>query len=162
MPSYNSTAELGSFVSNTQTQNVSATLNQMSLVLNTKDTGYYPLTEFVCGQLYFPDPTLTSASTTTPVWRQVFRKVINVGTLPNAAGTKTILHNIDIAVGFKFTRIYGVATDPSTSFLPLPYSSATANDVIEVWVDATNVNIKVGKDRSGYTTCYVVLEYIKF
>jgi hypothetical protein len=161
MPSYNSTAELGSFVSNTQTQNVSATLNQMSLVLNTKDTGYYPLTEFVCGQLYFPDPTLTSASTTTPVWRQVFRKVINFGALPNTA-TKTVAHGITITATTSFTRIYGVATDPSTSFLPLPYSSATANDVIEVWVDATNVNIKVGKDRSGYTTCYVVLEYLKF
>ena len=162
MPSYNSTAELGSFVSTTQTQNIPATLNQMSLVLNTKDTGYYPLTEFVCGQLYFPDPTLTSASTTTPVWRQVFRKVINFGALPNTA-TKTVAHGITITATTSFTRIYGCATDPSTSFLPLPLCStaALANN-ITLYADATNVIISTGIDRSGYTTCYVVLEYIKF
>lgn len=162
MPSYNTGAELGSFVSTTQTQNIPQTINQMSLVLNTKDTGYYPLTEFVCGQLYFPDPTLTSASTTTPVWRQVFRKVINFGALPNTA-TKTVAHGITMTATTTFTRIYGCASIPGTTFVPLPLCSTTAlANNISLYADATNVIIATGVDRTAYTTCYVVLEWLKF
>ncbi len=137
-------------------------INDIAMVLNIKDTGYYVDQEFVNGQAFFPNPALTSLTPQVPELRQVFRKVINFGTLPNT-GTTNVAHGIDIvaAVAFTFTRIYGAATDPNTAFIPLPYASPTDADNIELSVDATNVIITTGSDRTGFTTTYVVLEYIK-
>ena len=141
--------------------------NKIAIVTNKKDTGIYKETEFVNGQTWFANKSLHSSSTTTPTERQVFRKVIDFGALKNAAGNTQVAHGITItgasvSFDFKFTRIYGVASN-KTGFLyrPIPYASATANEIIELWVDQTNVNITVGKDQSLYTDCYVVLEYIK-
>lgn len=137
-------------------------MNDIAMILNIKDTGYYVDQEFVNGQAFFPDPTLSSTTSQTPVLRQVFRTVVNFGTLPNT-GTTTVAHGIDIvaAVAFTFTRIYGAATDPNTEFIPLPYASPTDADNIELSVDATNVIITTGSDRTAFTTTYVILEYIK-
>src|SRR5678815_1473821 len=79
--------------------------NNIALVVNIKDSGYYVLTEFVNGQAFFPNPLLSSTTQQAPVFRQVFRKVINFGALPNA-GTKSVAHGIDINSTFTFTRIY--------------------------------------------------------
>jgi len=135
------------------------TINTMSIVINLKDTGYYITDEIANGQLYFPDPALNSTTTKLPVFRNVFRKVIDFGALPNTA-TQTAAHGITITSTFSFTRIYATATDPSTSFIPIPYASPTAANNIELSVDATNVSITTGSDRTGYTTTYVVLEWI--
>lgn len=137
-------------------------INQISLVLNIKDSAYYPLSEFVNGQLFFPDQSLDSSTSPyqTPEYRQVFRKVINFGALPNA-GVASVPHDIVITPTTTFTRIYGTASDPGTSFIPLPYASATG-DNIELNVDVNNVNIITASDRTNYTISYVVLEYLKF
>jgi hypothetical protein len=136
-------------------------LNVMSLVLNQKDTGYYVQQEFVNGQQFFPDPNLNLSSSATPIFRQVYRTVINFGALPNTA-TKSIPHTIDINSNFSLTRLYAAATDPSAlKFIPIPYASPTAADNIEINMDTTNINIITGKDQTAYTTCYVVIEYIK-
>jgi len=131
-------------------------LNNMALALNLKDSGYYVGQEFVNGQIFSP----ASGSSSVDDYRQVFRKVIECGALPNAA-TKAVAHNITITSGFNFTRIYGTATNPSTSFIPLPYSSSTLNENIKLEVDATNVNITTAINYSAYTTTWVVLEYLK-
>ena len=138
-------------------------LNNISLAINAKDTGAYENeNEFITGQNFFSDPSLTSESTSTPIKRPVFRKVVNFGALKNAAGTTSVAHNIPVTSEYTFTRIYGVANDTTgNSYLPIPYATATAADVIELDVDATNVNITVGKDQSAFATTYVVLEYIK-
>lgn len=133
-------------------------INNVALVTNIKDSGYYVLTEFVTGALYFPNPALTSLTARTPTFRQVFRKVINFGALPN--GTKSVAHGLPITAGYSFTKIYATATNPSTSFIPIPYASATG-DNIELSVDATNVTITTASDRTAYTICYAVLEFIK-
>ncbi len=142
-------------------------MNIISLTLNLKDSAIYSLEEFVNSQVYFPNPNLSSTTAQFPEDRQVFRKVINfvdgtvVTSLPNA-GTTSVPHGITITNDFTFTRIYATATEPGTSFIPIPYSSATAvANNIEINVDATNVNITTGSDRTNYTFCYVVLEYIK-
>ena len=136
-------------------------INLISINLNIKDTGYYSQLEFVNGQLFFPNPAATPSASMPATYRQVFRKVINFGNLPNAA-TKSVAHKIPVNIGYTFTRIYGCATDPNTEFIPLPYSSGTLNKNIELWVDTTNVNIKTSIDYSAYTTTYVVLEFIKY
>jgi hypothetical protein len=129
--------------------------------LNARDSGYYIPQEFINGQVWFPNPTLNSITPTAPSYRQVFRLVINFGALPNT-GTKTVAHGLTLGVGFTFTRIYATASDTTGKvYLPIPYASGTAADNVELWVDATNVNIKTGKDRTASNICYAVLEYIK-
>lgn len=154
-------AEAGSFLPTTQTQPLQQQINSINMVLNTKVSGYYALSEFVNGAVWYPDPALTSATAQSPTWRQEFQKVIVIGTLPNAAGTLTIAHGLTVTSGYSFTQIYGSANDPSTTFIPLPYASPVLADNIELWADTTNVYIKVGKDRSGFTDTRVVLKYIK-
>ena len=135
-------------------------MNTSAVATNGKDTGMYDTQEFVNGQTYFASATTSSASTSQPTRRQVFRKVVNFGALPNSA-LKQVAHTITVTPTVTFTRIYGTASKPSTSFIPIPYSSAVANDNIELSIDATNVNITTSKDMSAWTTCYVVLEYLK-
>lgn len=136
-------------------------LNVMSLALNLKDSGYYVRQEFLNSQAYFPDPTLSSLTPSAPVYRQVFRMTVDFGALPNAT-TKSVAHGIDIVETYSFTRIYAASSDQvNFSYIPIPYASPTSADNIEINVDATNVNITTGSDRSLYLKTYVVLEYIK-
>lgn len=118
---------------------------------NLRDISQYENVEVINGQQYF-----TSGNPQKK--RQVYRKVINFGALPNAA-TKSVAHGITLSATSEFTRIYATATQPNTSFLPIPYASAA--DSIELSVDMTNVNITTVSNRTAYTICYVVLEYIK-
>lgn len=137
-------------------------LNRMSLAVNVKDSAYYDTREFVTGQQFFPLPGLNSAGTRVADFRQTFRKVINFGTLPNA-GTTNVAHGINVDANTIFTRIYGVATyQGGPSFLPLPYASPTDADNIELSVDGTNVIIITGSDRTDYTVCYIILEWLAF
>jgi len=130
-------------------------LNVMAMGVNNRDAGLYDTSEFVCGQQFFPDPALTSASSVTPTFRNVFRKVVNFGALPNNTG-KSVAHGITTTVNTSFTRMYGVATDP-TGFSAL----AIPNSDITLELDGTNVTITTTADLTAYTTTYVVLEYIK-
>jgi hypothetical protein len=132
----------------------------MATVVNTKDSAWYAQSEFVNGQVWFPNPSLNSTSQLTPTVRQVFRKVINFGGLPNA-GTTSIPHLIPITSAVTFTRIYATASDTAgKNYIPIPYVDPAGTN-IQINVDATNVNITTVDDRTNYTVCYVVLEYIK-
>lgn len=136
-------------------------LNKMAYSLNLADKGFYNTLEFVNGQLFFPNPNLNSLTSTMPTFRNVYRKVINWNKpLPNA-GSDTMPHGIPITPKTTFTRIYGVANNPSNSFIPLPFVSFNGTANIEVSADATNVTIKTNSNRSAYTQTYIVLEYIQ-
>lgn len=139
-------------------------INNMILSLNLKDTGIYNTSPFVNSQVFFPNPSLDSSTSQTPEFRQVYRTVINFGALP-AAGTLSQPHNITCTSNTTFTRIYGTAskTTAPVSYIPIPYSSATAvADNLELYVDGTNVNITTGGfDYSAYTVTYVILEYLQ-
>lgn len=141
-------------------------INFMAINVNYKDTGYYPMSEFLTGAQYFQNPALSSLTANSPIWRSVYRKVINFGALPAAASTVSVAHNITINAlsgpAFSFTRIYATASDTiAFSYIPIPYASAIAANIVELSVDATNVNITVNSNMSNYNLCYVVLEYIK-
>lgn len=130
-------------------------INSIAIALNEKDAGLYLLGEFVNGQQYFPNP-LTKLQQN----RTVFRKVINFGTLPNA-GVKSVPHYIPINSGYTFTRIYGTASDTTgLNYIPIPYVEPSGA-IVGITVDATNVNISTVDDRTNYTVCYIVLEYLK-
>jgi len=159
----------GAFIPTTDIVNITdfvdlrAALNNMALMINIKDTGIYTQTEFVNGQVWFPNPAYTSQTAKKPIERQVYRTVVNFGTLPNT-GTTNVAHGITFPNPntVSFTRIYGAATDQAGgSYLPLPYASTVLANNIELSVDNTNVSITTGADQTAYTICYVVLEYIK-
>jgi len=137
-------------------------VNRINLAVNTKETGIYDNSrEFITSGQYFPNPMFFSGTPQEPDPRMVYRTVINFGALP-AAATKSVPHNITCSAATSFTRIYGAATNPSTSYIPLPFVSAT--DVahnIEVNVDTTNVNVVTGTDYSAYTVTYIILEYLQ-
>lgn len=136
-------------------------VNNIAVNLNIKDTGYYPLFEFLNGQLFFPNPNQQTNPSSSSVYRQVYRTTVIFGALPNAT-TVSVPHFIPVMQGYTFTRIYGAASNvSSTSFLPLPYASPTLNQNISLNADNANVNITTAIDYSGYTSTYVVLEYIK-
>lgn len=136
-------------------------LNRMSLALNTKDTGIYNNSQFVNSQIWFPNPSLTSASGTYPDFRQVYRCVVNFGALPNAT-TKSVAHGITITSSTTFTRIYGAASDTTgNNYIPLPYTSPTLANNIQLDVSATNVTITTGANRTNFNICYIILEYIQ-
>jgi hypothetical protein len=95
-------------------------INQICQVLNQKDTGNYILTEYLNSQTFFPDPALSSTSSTLPTPRSVFRKVINFGALPNA-GTKNVAHGISISNATTITRLYAEASDTTGhTYIPIP------------------------------------------
>lgn len=141
---------------------LSEATNNIRIGVNLRDAGRYTEEEFVCGQQWFANKTLSSTTSKAPQERQVYRKVIDFGALPNAA-QKTVAHDIIINDEVKFTRIYGTASDTTGhTYIPLPYASITAaNNGIELSVDGTNVIINTGAvNRTAYDVCWVVLEYI--
>ncbi len=135
-------------------------INLIAINVNLRDAGYYDTTEFINGQLFFPNTTLSSSSTTNPEFRQVFRKVVNFGALPNTA-TKSVAHGIPINTSYTFTRIYGAASDTTgLTYIPLPYASPVLVNNIELTVDVANVNVTTGSNRTSYNVAYIVLEYL--
>jgi len=136
-------------------------INNQSLSVNGKSSGIYDTAEYVNGKTFFPNPSLNSTSSTTPTQRQVFRKVINFGALPNTA-SKTVAHGITVTDSVTFTQIYGAATSTTThTYIPLPYAAVVLANNIELLVDATNVTITTGADCTIFDTSYIVLEYLK-
>ena len=130
-------------------------INNIALVLNVKDSGFYPLQEFLNGKIYFPNPLLTPTSSTQSTYRQEFRMVVNFGPLPNNA-TISIPHGIMIQEGFTFTEINGAATQTA------PFSAISVlNPAIVIDVDDINVNITTTTDLSSYTNCILTLSYLK-
>jgi len=126
-------------------------VNSILLAVNSKDVGIYNNEETLTGQNYFDNDRNEK--------RPVYRKVIDFGALPSTAN-KQVAHGLDKTWEYKFTRIYGVSSDSANkTYLPIPYATATAIDVIELYVDDTYVNITTGKNRASFDTTYVVLEY---
>lgn len=138
-------------------------LNLMANVLNVKETGQFPTQfETVNGQQYFSNPANTSATNAKAIERPVYRTTVNFGALPNA-GLKSVAHGIPFTAAFSATRIYGAASDTTgLTYIPLPFASPVLNENIKLDVDAVNVNVTTGINRTNYNLCYIVIEYLKF
>jgi len=137
--------------------------NNHAMALNLKKTGIYTKTEFVDGEVWFPDPNLSSQTSRKPTERQKVSIVIECGALPNAT-TKTIPHGITFPTPDTYTaiKITGAASDYTNKVkIPLPYASPTLANNIEINIDDTNVNITTGIDRTSFTESHVVFEFIK-
>lgn len=93
--------------------------------------------------------------------RDVYEKVVNFGALPNAT-TKSVAHGItDLDYCISVSAVAS-NSEHSNFVLPLVQPETTAiPSQIGITLNATNINIYSGADRSGYTSCYVVLRYVK-
>ena len=136
-------------------------LKDMSSSVNIRDAGLYDTSQFVNGQLYFPNPNPQSTASQSSNLRQVYRTVVNMGALLNNADNHKA-HGITCDANTSFTRIYGVATNPTALiYLPLPYVGVLGGN-IELYVDNTQVHVVTTADETAYTICYVVLEYLLY
>lgn len=86
----------------------------------------------------------------------IYKKTVNIGNLPNNT-TKTVAHNI--ANFSTLVKLEGAFTNGINS-APIPYAAPTTSKVVQVYVDATNITIGTGEDRSAYSG-YVTLYYTK-
>jgi len=123
-------------------------LNNIKIDLNVKQNGYYSSLSLLSGTTIFPEVDFGKSAK---------HKYFEIGALPAVAGTSTTAHGLNIN---RTVSIYGTAdkiTTP-TSYLPLPYASSTAADIIELYLDKDNIYIVVGKDMSAYSARV----YIKF
>lgn len=88
--------------------------------------------------------------------KPIYRKMIDLGNLPNAA-TKNVAHGLTIA-NVNIVHFYGIAKSGNI-YLSLPHCSIdNTNDAI--FINSKNITIQTGSNRSGYTG-YCVLEYTK-
>lgn len=94
--------------------------------------------------------------------KPLYRKVIDLGALPNASA-KTIPTGLTFnSTHCILTKLYGIASYSNGISFPLPFSS---NNGVEYNValnvdNSNNVAVATAQDRSGMTG-YAVLEYIK-
>lgn len=130
--------------------------------VNVRDYAFYVEQEIINGQQWL------GGSSTPERLRPVFRKVVNLGGLPNFGSTdpKTVAHGITTSANTCITRLYGTASDPGastlTSGIPLPYVDAGGTAHIGLSMDATNIIISgdATTDYSAYTCAFAVIEWI--
>jgi len=139
-------------MANATDNNQEQELNNLTLVLETKKSGYYSSLDSSSGTTIYPE--YNSGQPTKHIY-------VDVGTLPDFAPDTTLT----VAHGLHITRtvcIYGTADKivAPTGYLPLPYSSSTGADVVELYLDKDNINIVVGKDMSAYTA-RIYINYIE-
>lgn len=139
-------------------------INDSNQVVNLKDSGMYPLTEFVTGQTFFPNPAIAFSTTEHQTQRNNFRKMLVFGPLANA-GTTTIPHGITMDANTTMTNHWGEANDTTAmQYVKLPFVSVSgmvAAGNIELLVDNTNIYVTTTGNGTNFNICYVVLEYLK-
>lgn len=142
-------------------------LNQMSLALNTKTSGYFNTQnqQFVNGNVWFPNPAYSSQTSpfTNPTFRQELQQVLNLpqnggGFALPAGATVTINHNITCTTTTTFTGIDGVASDTvGFHYYPINYAGAST---ISAFANGTQVSI-TNNTAINFTVCYVVLRFLQ-
>lgn len=94
--------------------------------------------------------------------KAIWTKTVFCGALPNA-GLKTVAHGIDFTKVNQVVGIKGIAYDPVTPLaIGLNFADGGgAADSVGVFVDATNINLSTGSNRTGFTQTYVTIEFTK-
>ena len=103
----------------------------------------------------------TSEQSTNRTWiggATIYQKTINFGALPNTA-LKEVAHGI---TGLsRVVKMVGVSYD-SSQWIPIPFvHRTTTTNQVQLAVNATNVRIWTGSNRTSYTDTYVTLWYLK-
>ena len=92
--------------------------------------------------------------------KPVYRKVINIGSLPNNS-VKDVQHNISNA--YEYITIRGVAYRASDDFtIPLPFvSTDTKSYDVMCSVYGSYIRVSTASDRTAFAKVYIILEYTK-
>ncbi len=131
-------------------------LNTMSISINNKTSGIYVETPVVDGNQWF---NIGQSNINSSQLRAEIRSIVNFGALPNTT-TKSVAHNLSLSATTQVVNLYAVANNPTAvTALKIPYAHPTAANNIALDIDATNVNITTGNDRTAFTNCYVVIEF---
>lgn len=90
--------------------------------------------------------------------KTIYRKVINMGSLPVANQEKNVAHNInDLDY---IVKLSGIAKNPSSNYYQiLPF--ITDSIVVQLYANNTNISYYSSSDMSRYTISYVTIEYTK-
>lgn len=123
--------------------------------VNSKEGGLYDLQELSNSEQWF-------IIGDTQNFRFGYRMTVNFGALPNT-GTKSVAHGIaNIDANFSITRLYASASDPvGFNYIPIPFASPVLANNISLSMDNTNVTIITGSNRSAFTICYVIIDYLR-
>ena len=136
-------------------------LKRISNAVNIREIGWFLDEELLSGKAFIPGVQNLDDLSTSQVFRQVLRKVIDFGALP-AAGTKSAPHGISVTDNFTLVQMFAAATDPiALTAKPIPYADAASLTNISLDMDMTNVNITVAVDESAFTRCFVTIEYLQ-
>lgn len=90
--------------------------------------------------------------------RTIYKKTINVGTLPNNT-IKYVNHNIsnlDAVIELK-----GFGSNTSGTTLPLPFITNNAGNQVYVFTSSTQIIIGTESNREDFTHSYITLYYTK-
>ena len=144
-------------------------LKKIVEALNDKEVGQYDTVTLVNGENWFTPGDANGTRVGTRLVVDIRDDAAGTtGLLDHGAvvTTQSVPHGITTTANTRFTHIYGVATDPGASTLtqsiPLPYVDVDVlGNGIELWVDATNVNLRYAPNYSAFTTAYVILEWVE-
>jgi hypothetical protein len=136
-------------------------LKKLANAVNAREIGFFLDQELLSGKSFIPGVNIVTDGGSSQQFRTVLRKVIDFGALPNTT-VKSVAHGITFDANFTLIQMFASATDPTNlEALPIPYDSAGLGQGIAMNMDATNINILTQSNRSTYTRCYVVIEYLQ-
>lgn len=121
-------------------------VEQMRLIaeaVNARSIGFYLEEQLLSGKQF------TGLASSPQIFRDIFRKVVNVG--PLVAGNNTVAHGINFDSNFTLINMWVAATNSTT------FNATTIVSEPELTMDATNINIT---SSAAYDRAYCVIEYL--
>ncbi len=136
-------------------------LNDIAIASNSKTNGSYYDEEVLTGQKLFPAYDASGNANTR--FRDIYRKVIDTGALPNAT-FKNVPHGIPFDSNYAVIKFYGAAYNSTLlAAIPLPnVNILVPTDVVQLSLNSTVVSLSTS--TASYATVdrsYVVVEYVK-
>jgi hypothetical protein len=120
-------------------------------ILNGKTNGTYSTVPNLSGEQWPGSSNQNNVRT--------LRKMIHISALPNTTTTNYAHGITTTTTGFFVSKIYGAASDAANHlYIPLPYPSATGASIIEISMNATNIVVTTGSNRSAFAA-YIIIEY---
>lgn len=137
-------------------------LKKISNAVNIREIGFFLDEELLSGKSFIPGTNNTLDGGTSQQFRSILRKVIDFGPLPNA-GTKSVPHGITFDANFTLIDLWAAATDPvALQAFNINFADPAGSMFnVAVTMNSSTVAITTGVNRSSFTRCFVIIEYIQ-
>lgn len=135
-------------------------LKKISNAVNIREIGWYLDEELLTGKAFIPAVPVPNDNTIPRQPRQILRKVVDIGPLPD--GVSMIPHGIVVDFNFTLIQMWGSATDP-VSLVSFTYSYSPSPDAngVQMYISGANIVIQNNVSRLSYTRNFVFIEYIQ-